>query len=130
MDRSVDSIRSVTIALLATALFVGCDASETEMVATPSAPVTLIRDGDSEGFFRPYAEDRGGVAVEPWHLSHRPSATLFASRVPVQRLLQLWSGAGHAPGEIASLEALELDTLVAAEAEALLQRYVRLDSGQ
>lgn len=91
---------------------------------------TLIRDGDSEGFFRPYAKDRGGVAVEPWHLSHRPSATLFASRVPVQRLLQLWSGAGHAPGEIASLEALELDTLVAAEAEALLQRYVRLDGGQ
>ena len=91
---------------------------------------TLIRDGDSEGFFRPYAEDSGGVAMEPWHLSHRPSATLFASRVPVQRLLQLWSGAGYAPGEIASLEALELDTLVAAEAEALLQRYVRLDSGQ
>lgn len=22
------------------------------------------------GFFRPYQEDRGGVAVEPWHISH------------------------------------------------------------
>ena len=25
-------------------------------------------------FFRPYAEDRGGVAPEPWHLSFRPLA--------------------------------------------------------
>lgn len=28
-------------------------------------------------FFRPYARDRGGVAVEPWHLSYRPLATDF-----------------------------------------------------
>lgn len=27
------------------------------------------------GFFRPYAEYRGGVYAEPWHLSHEPTAT-------------------------------------------------------
>lgn len=91
---------------------------------------TLIRDDDSEGFFRPYAEDRGGVAVEPWHLSHRPSATVFASQVSLERLLQLWSGTGHVADEARPMEALELISLVAAEAEALLQRYVGLDSGQ
>lgn len=26
------------------------------------------------GFFFPYAEDLGGVAVEPWHISHQPVA--------------------------------------------------------
>jgi LAS superfamily LD-carboxypeptidase LdcB len=26
-------------------------------------------------FFRPYAEYRGGVNVEPWHLSHAPTAS-------------------------------------------------------
>jgi hypothetical protein len=26
------------------------------------------------GFFRPYTTDRGGVAPEPWHLSHAPVA--------------------------------------------------------
>ena len=27
------------------------------------------------GFFRPYGSDRGGAAVEPWHLSYAPIAT-------------------------------------------------------
>ena len=26
------------------------------------------------GFYRPFTEDSGGVAVEPWHLSYRPLA--------------------------------------------------------
>lgn len=30
------------------------------------------------GFFRPYDEDRGGIAIEPWHLSHRPIAQQFS----------------------------------------------------
>lgn len=30
------------------------------------------------GFFRPYDRDRGGVAPERWHLSHAPTAALFA----------------------------------------------------
>lgn len=28
-------------------------------------------------FFRPYAEDRGGVACEPWHLSYSPFAQTY-----------------------------------------------------
>ena len=42
------------------------------------------------GFFRPYAEDLGGVAPEPWHVSYRPLADEFARLVDFeifQRLL-------------------------------------------
>ena len=33
-----------------------------------------IDKGLAEQFYRPYASDRGGVAVERWHLSYRPLA--------------------------------------------------------
>ena len=33
-----------------------------------------IASGDSYGLFRPYAEDRGGIAPERWHLSYAPRA--------------------------------------------------------
>lgn len=33
--------------------------------------------GNSD-FVRPYAQDRGGVAPEPWHLSYAPLASMFA----------------------------------------------------
>jgi LAS superfamily LD-carboxypeptidase LdcB len=34
-----------------------------------------IAAGTAHGFFRPYDEDRHGVAPERWHLSHAPVAT-------------------------------------------------------
>ncbi|MDX1302415.1 M15 family metallopeptidase [Photobacterium sp.] len=35
------------------------------------------------GFYLPYAEDRGGVAIEPWHISHHPvSRELLAQLTP------------------------------------------------
>jgi LAS superfamily LD-carboxypeptidase LdcB len=37
-----------------------------------------IADGNSFGFYRPYAIDRGGVAPEPWHLSFAPLSQEFA----------------------------------------------------
>jgi LAS superfamily LD-carboxypeptidase LdcB len=37
-----------------------------------------IANGTAFGFFRPYDEDRGGVAPERWHLSHAPTASTFA----------------------------------------------------
>ena len=37
----------------------------------------LVARGSSLGFHRPYDRDRGGVAPEPWHLSHAPSARAF-----------------------------------------------------
>ncbi|WP_160152751.1 M15 family metallopeptidase [Microbulbifer sp. ALW1] len=36
-----------------------------------------IASGNSYGLFRPYAEDRGGVAPERWHLSYAPRAKEF-----------------------------------------------------
>ncbi|MBN8430725.1 M15 family metallopeptidase [Microbulbifer salipaludis] len=36
-----------------------------------------IAAGKSYGLFRPYAEDRGGVAPERWHLSYAPRAREF-----------------------------------------------------
>ncbi|USD59786.1 M15 family metallopeptidase [Vibrio sp. SCSIO 43140] len=35
----------------------------------------LKQHADSYGFFFPYAKDNGGVAMEPWHISHRASAS-------------------------------------------------------
>jgi len=41
----------------------------------------------NSNFYRPYAQDRGGVAPEPWHLSYAPLATNF-SRQLTQDLLR------------------------------------------
>jgi len=38
------------------------------------------------GFFRPYHTDRGGVAPEPWHLSHAPVAARAQRALSVERL--------------------------------------------
>ena len=38
------------------------------------------------GFFRPYDEDRGGVAPERWHLSHAPVASTFEKALTVEHL--------------------------------------------
>lgn len=45
-----------------------------------------LAQGNSD-FFRPYAQDRGGIAPEPWHLSYAPLATVF-SRQLTQELLR------------------------------------------
>ncbi|MGD8700154.1 MAG: M15 family metallopeptidase [Gemmatimonadales bacterium] len=36
-----------------------------------------IAAGEAFGFFRPYEEDRGGVAPERWHLSCAPAAAIY-----------------------------------------------------
>ena len=33
---------------------------------------------NSQGFYRPYEKDMGGVAPEPWHLSYKPVAQKYA----------------------------------------------------
>jgi hypothetical protein len=38
------------------------------------------------GFFRPYTTDRGGVAPEPWHLSHAQVARRAQSALKVDDL--------------------------------------------
>lgn len=44
-----------------------------------------MEHGASE-FYRPYGQDRGGVAPEPWHLSYRPLAQAFATALTVDLL--------------------------------------------
>ncbi|WP_208642884.1 M15 family metallopeptidase [Rahnella woolbedingensis] len=44
------------------------------------------------GFYRPYAEDTGGVAVEPWHLSYRPLAQECEKLLSPQVLISAWTG--------------------------------------
>jgi LAS superfamily LD-carboxypeptidase LdcB len=46
----------------------------------------------NSNFFRPYAQDRGGIAPEPWHLSYAPVAKdyacQFTSEILREQLLQ------------------------------------------
>lgn len=77
-----------------------------------------IDAGRSHGFYRPYDEDRGGVAPERWHLSYAPLSACFQPLVDTALLRRCWSRP-----EAASLVwrhelELELDSLV----ERYLQR--------
>ncbi|WP_226643019.1 M15 family metallopeptidase [Microbulbifer variabilis] len=45
-----------------------------------------IAAGQSYGLFRPYAEDRGGVAPERWHLSYAPRALELQHLLTLERL--------------------------------------------
>lgn len=42
------------------------------------------------GFYRPFVEDSGGVAVEPWHLSYRPLADQAEHLLTPELLLEAW----------------------------------------
>lgn len=42
------------------------------------------------GFYRPFSEDHGGVAVEPWHLSYRPLAEEAEGLLTPERVLAAW----------------------------------------
>lgn len=45
------------------------------------------------GFFRPYRVDRGGVAIEPWHISHQTTAQYAEKKVTQTALIDAISGA-------------------------------------
>lgn len=45
-----------------------------------------ISAGQSHGFFRPYASDRGGIAPERWHLSYAPLAAACQQALTAERL--------------------------------------------
>lgn len=42
------------------------------------------------GFYRPFTEDQGGVAIEPWHLSYRPLAQEAERLLTPALLLAAW----------------------------------------
>jgi D-alanyl-D-alanine carboxypeptidase len=57
------------------------------------------------GFYRPYATDRGGVAPEPWHLSHAPTAREASRRLRLATVREAIA-AGEIEGKAALLKAL------------------------
>lgn len=76
-----------------------------------------IRTGTSFGFYRPYDEDRGGVAVERWHLSYAPLAVGCEEELTATLLRRAWDEC--APGDdLALREALEVDL------DQILERFV------
>ena len=66
------------------------------------------------GFYRPYRTDRGGVAPEPWHLSHAPTARAAAARLTLATLREALAGA-----------ALEGRAALLKELPRVYARYVR-----
>ena len=73
----------------------------------------LTAHAADQGFFRPYARDRGGVQPEPWHLSHAPVAARALAALSVDVLREVLAGAG-----------LEAQAQVLARLPALHARYV------
>lgn len=74
-----------------------------------------IAAGQAEGFYRPYGEDRGGVAPERWHLSYAPLAQGCAAQLDEQVLRDAWDSCG---------ETLLLRREVEASLPDILARYV------
>lgn len=66
----------------------------------------------SHGFYRPYAEDRGGVAVERWHLSYAPVSRQCERLLQAQEIRGCWQGE------------LELEDVVERHLDDILARYV------
>ena len=70
--------------------------------------------GRAHGFFRPYDQDRGGVAIEPWHLSWRPLADACSRQMESEALR----------GFIAGHEELALREVVLEHWDAIYERFV------
>lgn len=74
-----------------------------------------LAQGNSD-FFRPYAQDHGGIAPEPWHLSYAPLATIF-SRQLTRELLR----------EQLEQTDLELKQTVLDNLDEIYQRFIYVD---
>jgi LAS superfamily LD-carboxypeptidase LdcB len=77
------------------------------------------------GFYRPYAQDRGGVLPEPWHLSHAAVAARAQGALGVEVLRAALAGAGLEGGDeigarLAALHARYVLNVDPAPAAALL----------
>ncbi|MFA3779871.1 M15 family metallopeptidase [Yersinia sp. 1652 StPb PI] len=51
------------------------------------------------GFYRPFSEDNGGIAAEPWHLSYRPLAAAAEHLLTPNILLEAWQSQDVAGSE-------------------------------
>lgn len=74
-----------------------------------------IESGNSFGFYRPYDQDRGGVAQERWHLSFAPVAAGFAAQFDARGLTRAWDQA---------CQPLMLREYLEPNLDTLLERYV------
>ena len=64
-------------------------------------------------FFRPYREDLGGVAPEPWHLSYKPIADIYYKNIDMALLKQ----------QISNSEIIERQTILK-RLEEIVETYV------
>lgn len=71
-----------------------------------------ILNGESFGFYRPYADDLGGVAPEKWHLSYAPLSKDFFQSYDLELFLKNCQS-----------ENLLLRTEILEQAEQLYQRF-------
>ena len=82
----------------------------------------LMAADDAEGFFKPYAEDRGGIAPEAWHISYRPAALKYQDAVSADLLIPLWRGEADACGNVH--EPLAMLELIEPQVACLMERFV------
>ena len=73
--------------------------------------------GESHGFYRPYGRDRGGVAMERWHLSYAPLSLACAELLDTALLQSCWNCEEQS-------EALLLRREIDAQLPQLIERYV------
>ncbi|MCB1705496.1 MAG: M15 family metallopeptidase [Halioglobus sp.] len=78
--------------------------------------------GESHGFYRPYASDRGGVAPERWHLSYAPLSVVCAQGCDRAVLAACWQCDDSA-------DTLLLREEIEKDLDGLLARYVHVPEG-
>jgi LAS superfamily LD-carboxypeptidase LdcB len=106
------------------------DVGLTPEEVAPGGPFAGLHDwldeqmarGESCGFYRPYAEDRGGVAPERWHLSYAPES------LPLQRALTPALVAACWQAQSQEEQPLEMERLLF-DLPALMRRYVEVGAG-
>jgi LAS superfamily LD-carboxypeptidase LdcB len=73
---------------------------------------------ESHGFFRPYATDVGGVAVERWHLSYAPLSLGCAQQLTASLVRECWNGCE---------EGLLLREELEEQLPTIIERYVAVE---
>ena len=82
----------------------------------------LMVADDAEGFYKPYAEDLGGIAPEAWHISYRPAALKYQDIVSAELLIPLWRGEADACGNVH--EPLAMLEVIEPRVDHLMERFV------
>ena len=82
-----------------------------------------IITGHSEGFFRPYSTDRGGVAPERWHLSYAPVALTCAQQFGSKILRACWN-------QCVGGDELMLRQEIEADLPDIFRRFLAVDTNE